>query len=410
MDDEKNAKGKGKGSVGEFFAVEYDAWPSVCGLGPNAAVAYVVLARFTGRDNTHTAASVQAIEKYTGMARGRAQESIDQLIRARLVERVPESPRTRPRYVMRSWRDAHADIVTAHLPAVEAVRRGEVHGKRAPSKEELAATRDAGLILPSGNGSWKANDPSTERNLVWMPNAFVTGTSAGEVPPLRRLRETGTVDALRLVVDLYAAHHLADDGGVSPRVVSQPWERHVITTTDHYGVLGFTRSKGMFNGKPGPISGSFNNQSRAWNGFNASGDAWKTMDTVQRLGLVEVVTTLFEGPEGEPMFSIKHEPLADAPDANAIRACGTHALFAAEAWGGNTFAQWRDNHPEEQHALMVPRHVENATLRGIYRLRYRPRTNATARWWGRLMNTTEAWTAKFRELSEHQQVDRRNTG
>ncbi len=414
MDDEKNAKGKG--SVGEFFAVEYDAWPAVCGLGPNAAVAYVVLARFTGRDNTHTAASVQAIEKYTGMARGRAQESIDQLIRARLVERVPESPRTRPRYIMRSWCDAWPDVKGSHACFNVVLSRlsklGTYNSKQWPTLEsDVRAARVAGLILLSGNGSWKANDPSTERNLVWMPNTFVTGTSAGEVPPLRRLRETGAVDALRLVVDLYASHHLADDGGVSPRVVSQPWERHVIATTEHYSVLGFTRPTKMFDGKPGPITGEFYVESRAWNGFKASGgDAWKTMNTVARLGLVEVVTTLFEGPEGEPMFSINHEPLADAPDANAIRACGTHALFAAEAWGGNTFAQWHDNHPETQHALMVPRHVENATLRGIYRLRYRPRTNATARWWGRLMNTTEAWTAKFRELSEHQQVDRRNTG
>lgn len=414
MPDEPSTKRKG--NIGEFFALDYDAWPAVCGLGPNAAVAYVTLARFTGRDNRRTAASVQAIEAHTGMARTRAQESINELIRARLVERVPESPRTRPRYIMRSWREAFPDVkgsnawfatVLGRLPKL-----GTYSSKAWPTRDsDVTAARVAGLILRSGNGSWHVNEPDTERNLAWLPNAFVTGTSAGEVPPLRRLRETGTVDALRLVVDLYAVHHLTDDGGVSPRVVWKPWERHIIATTEHYNILGFTKQQGDFDGKPGPIYGTFNVESRAWNGFAASsGNAWKTMHTVENLGLVESVTTLFDGPEGEPMFSIAHEPLADAPDANAIRACGTHALFAAEAWGGATAAQWCGKQPGDYHMLMVPRHVETATLRGIFRLRYRPRTNATARWWGRLMSTTEAWTAKFRELAGHQQYEREGTG
>ena len=79
MTDETPRKGRSKGT-GDFFAVDYGAWPAVCGQGLNAAVAYVVLARFSGRDNMHTAASIQAIEKYTGMGRERARASVDALI------------------------------------------------------------------------------------------------------------------------------------------------------------------------------------------------------------------------------------------------------------------------------------------------------------------------------------------
>lgn len=406
---DENKKGS-KGSGGEFFALDYDAWPAVCGLGQNAAVAYVVLARFTMRDNTHTAASVQAIEKYTGMARIRAQEAINALINARLVERVPESPRTRPRYILRSWHDAHPDVKGRKACFYNVLGRlgqlGTYSRKAWPTLDsDVADARDAGLILHSGKSSWKANDPSAERNLVWMPNAFVSGTSAGEVPPLRRLRETGTVDALRLVIDLYATHHLADDGGVSPRVVWQPWERHVIATTEHHNILGFTQPKqedGQF------IGGKFNVESRAWNGFEAIGSkAWDSMHAVERLGLVEVVTTLFDGPEGEPMFPINHEPASTSTDAVLINRCGLAAHMAAETWGGAAVQKWWGDHPGDKHLLMAHRHVQNATLRGIYRLRYRPHTKATARWWGKLVNVTEAWVAKFNELAQHPQHDRR---
>lgn len=355
---------KGKGNVGEFFALDRDAWPAVCGQGLNAAVAYVVLARFSGRDNVHTSASVQAIEGYTGMGRERAREAIKALIDARLVDLVPESPRTRPRYILRPCRDVWNDTTAARA-------------KRLPT-------------------------PSAERNLAWLPNAFVTG-AASEVPPLKRLRETGNVEPLRLVVELYAAHHLNDDGGVSTRVVWQPWERHLIAETEHYRVLGFTRPQG----KNGPITGMFNDKSRAWRECT---DAWKSMGTIAALGLVEVVTTVFDGPEGEPVYPVAFEPMTEAPDAKAIRACGLWAKEAAEVWGGERVLEWCGEHQGEHHVLMLPRHVAEASLRGVYRLRYRPRTNATARWWGKLMRNTEAWTAKFRDLTMHPQYERESTG
>lgn len=401
--------------IGEFFAVDYGAWPAVCELGLNAATAYVVLARFSGRDNTHTAASVQAIEAHTGMARERAKEAIATLIKARLVELVPESPRTRPRYLLRAWGDVYRDrtpehaTTIKHAPQASRYTTKRTHyggGQRAwPTKEtDIAAAARAGMILRSQD-SWEVNAPGAERDLAWMPNAFVTGAGS-EVPPLRRLRETGTVDALRLVVDLYAAHHLVDDGGVSCRVVWQPWERHVIAVTEDYNVLGFTRPKRK-DGSPN--GGAFNTLSRAWNGFSATGGKpWDSMRAVERLGLVEVVTTLFDGPDGEPVFPVHHEG-SDTDDARAINACGHYAIDAARAWGSDAVAQW-EAQQRDYHLLMAPRHMTAATLRGVYRLRYRPRTNATARWWGKLRDTTETWTRKFNELAEHTQHDRRSSG
>src|SRR4051812_43280570 len=81
---------------GDFFAVDRRAWARACSLGINAAVAYLMLARGTGADNRTSTWSVQSIEKYTSVSRGRAQEALKVLQRAGLVQELRAG--TRPKY------------------------------------------------------------------------------------------------------------------------------------------------------------------------------------------------------------------------------------------------------------------------------------------------------------------------
>src|SRR3954451_15934346 len=85
---------------GDFFAVDRRAWARACSLGMNAAVAYLVLARGTARDNRSTAWSVQAVEKYTSISRGRAQQALELLAKNGMIEVLREG--TRPKYRLRS--------------------------------------------------------------------------------------------------------------------------------------------------------------------------------------------------------------------------------------------------------------------------------------------------------------------
>lgn len=50
---------------GGFFAVDCRCWAMACGIGINAAIAYLVLARGTGRDNRTTVWSAHAVENNT---------------------------------------------------------------------------------------------------------------------------------------------------------------------------------------------------------------------------------------------------------------------------------------------------------------------------------------------------------
>ena len=85
-------------ATGNFFAVDRSAWAAVCGKGMNPATAYLVLACFSGRDNRTTSASVNAVEQYTGIARGRARQAIDALISIGRVRQRRGG--TRPQYAI----------------------------------------------------------------------------------------------------------------------------------------------------------------------------------------------------------------------------------------------------------------------------------------------------------------------
>ena len=65
---------------GRFFAVDKRLCEQVCELGMNAAVAYLVLACGTDRNNRITEWSVHAIEKYTGISRARARAAVETLM------------------------------------------------------------------------------------------------------------------------------------------------------------------------------------------------------------------------------------------------------------------------------------------------------------------------------------------
>jgi hypothetical protein len=89
------------GKVSGFFAIDRRKWARICGLGLNSAVAYLALARGPGKSNRETAWSVQAMEKYTGIARSRAHAAVQTLLDDGIVRQLRTG--TRPKYDLVPW-------------------------------------------------------------------------------------------------------------------------------------------------------------------------------------------------------------------------------------------------------------------------------------------------------------------
>ncbi|HDS1734138.1 hypothetical protein [Pseudomonas sp. BP8] len=167
-------------SQGNFFAVGAAEFERACDLGLRPAVALLVMARGTLKDQATTSWSAQAIFDNTGMAWRRAKEAIQALIEAKIVTQLKAGKM--PRY--------------------------------------------------------KLSKPKDTDGFIWLPNEIVDG-AGNEVPPVRRLRERGDAFLFRKFIQLYGAQDLTADGGLPRTLVRSVYSREKICPVGAFVVYGF---------------------------------------------------------------------------------------------------------------------------------------------------------------------------
>jgi hypothetical protein len=401
------AAGKGQG---DFFAVDRRAWARACDLGLNPAVAYLVLARGTSADNRTTTWSVQAIETYTGISRGRAHDALKALQQAGLLQVLREG--TRPKYRLTPAHEAPG--CEGCLPVLDQDER-----------RLLDLLRQGATCLPNRAGKdWNHRNPRTmarqlarkgvvrelagerfaiveavlaaaQPDWIWLPNELVTG-AAGETPPVELVRQTQDAMTLRLLVDLYHAQNLREDGGVSRQLMRHEHERVEVGRQAQFTVWGFRYKSGWvtWSGPTRRHRREELTEAEKAAGENPGVDFFRREGTLTRLGLLEWVPHLVEG--AGPEAEIIH-PLGTGESASVEDCLGTAAQDAASSILTEGQRSWA----EEQgfRLVPVPRHVANVELIGIARLRYRPRTRMTAAWWADLQAKGERHVAHYLELS-----------
>jgi hypothetical protein len=74
---------------------------------------------------------------------------------------------------------------------------------------------DAGFVTKVKEGKHPKFDiaPSETGEYLWLPKTFITG-AAGEVPPLKLLWQTGSVEVFRLMMDYYWLTDISQEGGL----------------------------------------------------------------------------------------------------------------------------------------------------------------------------------------------------
>lgn len=396
---EKSAK-RGRG---EFFAIDARTWARVCALGMNPAVAYLVLACFSARDNAHTNASVNAIEKHTGIARSRAREALLQLIAAGFVRQTHSG--TKPRYELAAF----AELPGAMPSADELALHTRISEGKAPTTQQLAI---AERLLNQGwamravpHGPWHAKPlPSAEPEWTWLPNALVTG-AGNEPSPVERVRQTTDAMCLRLLVDLYSAQNLRDDGGVSRKVI---YQRHERTNAGEYGehiVWGFTATGTTYTTFGSRVTDPHYRDptdAEKKDNPNANGaiDIGRRLTHLERLGLIDWAPYLCESEDADA--EVVH-PLGfalgkrESETQKQLRSLEERLAKAAHDAGARLLGRSYTNAPG---CYLVPvlRHVERVAVVSIARLHYRPRTMNTKQWWADMQTQGAGHIARYQAL------------
>src|SRR5215469_4730690 len=213
---------------GNFFQIDPRTWGVICNTQSIAAAAsYLVIAQGTVGTSRKSSWSAKSIEMYTGLHRSRAKKRIEDLLNAGFLKLDEKSTKSRPRYEVVSFHEFEEHDWprrVANLNSYQAYMFERLQqGPQSPTKKEQKATYYELVNLRLAE-DWDgvfhvASAPTKAPQFIWLPNALVTGTDAGEQSPVRLLRGLNDMMALRLLVDLYQAQNLSADGGISREVV-----------------------------------------------------------------------------------------------------------------------------------------------------------------------------------------------
>jgi hypothetical protein len=239
-----------------FFIIDRRTWRAVCRLGIHEAVAYLVLARGTLRDNRTTQWSKNAIQTHTGLAFNRAQQAIKRLCDEGFVRQMKAG--TRPRYRLMNWPDIRAGRRDRNLANLNECDRSvfqQIERRDWPRnvsdsfRISIQLLCDIGLLNDREDGYtavFPEGEDAQAEDLIWLPNALVSGTPNGEDSPLKRVRRSGNIWTLRLLVELYHAHSLRDDYGIERSVTYQKFERRKVGERSCYTIWGFESGNRFF--------------------------------------------------------------------------------------------------------------------------------------------------------------------
>jgi len=294
-----------------FFSVGQKTFIKACDMGMNPACALLAMACGTGKDNATTKWSAEAVANHIGVRWTTAKEAVTSLIDHHLVTPKTEN-RTRPTYKIEKEGDS-----------------------------------------------------------IWLPKALIEG-AANEVAPVNRLRQTQDVMTLRLLVELYSAQNLREDGGISTKVMYQEYDRQRAGERGIHVVWDFAYKQEYVSwcGVTKPHRRDKLTADEIAAEKNPGVDFFKRKSLLVSMGLLEWVPYVFDGPKGEPIHAMHSYGLQIERD-----------LF--EAANGAGCRMVADSYKHRRHGFLVPvpAHVEQVQVIGIARLRYRPQTKLTSAWW-----------------------------
>jgi hypothetical protein len=402
---------------GDFFAVDRRTWAMAFDTaGLHAALAYLVLARGSLADMRTTSWSAEAINQRTRLNWRQAKEAIGKLIAVGLIRQDKGGSKPRyyimPAHLIRGCEGFVAPMLTPEEKQLhERMRSARKKNKKnninnmlyVPNAQEHKMACDLasrGYAQQSSPGSsfFAALDPKTAEaetppEWIWLPNALVDGVS-DETPPIEVVRESGRPAALRLLVDLYGAQSLAENGGVHWRQLRMAYERERVGQQGIYVVWGFIQKTKEAWAHVPFVSPHLTGEDKdaGWKIF------WGALEILKLAGLVEFVNHVVDHDhdKGEPGAVI--HPYGWPKGEPAERELAIAAHHAAMSM----LADWQKDKLREEgkldRMLLLPakNHMVDVQLVGLARLKYRARSTATAAW----MAKTVEWEALAKQFTD----------
>lgn len=365
---------------GHFYGIDLPTFREACSLGLNEAIAYLILARGTQADNRTTTWSTNSITAYTRLGRDKAKRAIEDLLGSGLIadEGGPAHRPIRTLYPAPRGEFLLDNAEPLSGDKSELLRTLPVAGRlpKAKSKRLEALARAGWVDVGEGRYSLGKNVRVTKpRNeLVWLPNTIVDGLGDADAP-CELIRQTQCVHTLLLFVMLYCRHELTFSQGVPHNELCRTYSRKEVAGYRSFNLYEFS-PKGHEVMTCSPIVSMFEETESI---RPADEQFWESFEVLEKLGLVSFVPHLFDGPKGEVLYPIVRP--ADGADITDAEAALYEAVSGAiSPFQTRSFVVDPQCNPHFPIYALVQNHMKKVQLRGVARMRHRPRTQVTAEW------------------------------
>lgn len=345
-----------------------------------------------------------AIEHRTGISRPNARKAVNDLLARGIWKRTRDGKHPIYEAVPGNLVPG-GPFTAAEQAAIAAVRsRGTVPSE---ANDAIKALKARGIICERSerysnhrqHTSLELDEAAvaalTEPLAVWLPNALIDG-AANEVPPVELIRQTRSHAALRLLVELYSEQFLPNYGGVPRDLLKGVFDRAKVGEQGPFLVWGF-RSKHMtadakmcrpfYTGKLATKDDGTRHDSSWFESF------WPAVHTLADIGLVEKVGMLLDGDDAEA--EIIH-PYAMRDGELAERELAAAASSVAGMMVTQAQLMWSQENG--YHLVPVRKHIVNAAVVEVFRLKYRPHTSATAAWYAVMRDTVAKYLAEYQAM------------
>lgn len=336
---------------GRFFVLQHEVWTRLWQVETdnrlNLLTAFLVLLAGTGANHRLSKWSAHACEQYAGMGKPRARKAIDELLASGLIQRGPASSANFPQYVFAA-----------------------IEQKAEP---------------------------------IFLPVPLITGL-AGELPLLRRVRETGDALLLRLLIDLYGAVGIDRTMGLplaSVRQFVKGDEPSRIVCPQGANAIwqvqwGDTRT--MNDALSAPHAERKEGRTD-WDGL------WRRFDLLQTLGAIWFEPWVFGGVEldAEPLYPLlPFQPRHRTPETRVLHDAIGDAVYAAM---GDVPCMLHEN---KAAPIMLPTHYRQPRLFGVLRLTVEADSPGRRFAYAQRMAALADNTAAYEALCEELQAQRRD--
>lgn len=228
---------------------------------------------------------------------------------------------------------------------------------------------------------YKLHRPQDDEDLIWLPNELISGAGE-ETPPVRRIRETGKVELLQTFIDLYSVQDLDNEGGIPRTLIWTEYQRELICPIGPFVLYGFNRGSGYASNEG--VLAKLKDRS---DGMHKG--PWVALSRLAAFGLIEPIDYMAEAPgkESELIYPVNAETDSAMDDI----------VCWLDEKGGSGYASQT---AEFDRIGIAPKHIEDASMVGMYRMKYRPKTGKTARWLAVYSEQTEALVGIVQQLCE----------